>query len=211
MMHIDITIVDTANPPVESVEALLWEYMNWGNKQFYQRYGHSFDIAALIENDLQTLDIYSAEQGGRLLLAKIDDKVTGLVGLHKINDDIGEVKRLYVRPEGRGHGIARLMLENLQATAEDMGYSKLRLETTPFMHEAQALYRSLGFREIEPYPETTLPEEIWPVTIFMELDIVRYASPVFEADNYEPLADERLWDWMYAKEVPYDVSGFYRL
>lgn len=208
---IDILVVDTENPPLKVLETLFREYMTWGNTQFSQRYQYTFDIESLIEEDLRTLDSYSIEQGGRLLLAMIDDLPVGHVGLHEIARGIGEIKRLYVRPEGRGHGIARLMLENLKATAEDYGFTKLRLDTSPFMHEAQALYRSMGFREIMPYPETTMPPVLWPVTLFMELDLDPIASPAYEAVGYEAAEYQSLGHWMYSRGVPDYVRRFYHL
>ena len=68
-----------------------------------------------------------------------------------MDDETCELKRLYVRPEQRGSGLGRRLVEAIVDAARERGYRRMRLDTTPGMEAAQALYEELGFREIAPY------------------------------------------------------------
>jgi ribosomal protein S18 acetylase RimI-like enzyme len=224
MAHIEIKIVNTGRPPRRALRKLLREYLNWGNENINQRYGYNFNIELMIESDLQKLEIYSPERGGRLLLAKIDNKPVGMVGLHQLADQttsdastIAEIKRLYVRSEARGYGIGRMMLQQLLTTAINYGYTKMRLETMAFMPEAIGLYRSMGFHEIEAYTGTAMPPELHQNTIFMELDLPPKPTPsakiisLYNLPQGSSASGPISGEWMSDKELPHYISRFYRL
>jgi len=104
---------------------------------------------------------------GQLLLAFYDSTPAGCVALRKLEDGICEMKRLYVCPEFRGHGLGKGLVLALIAQARLSLYSKMRLDTiAASMTEAVGLYRSLGFRDISPYH----PDPI-PGAIHLELDL----------------------------------------
>jgi GNAT superfamily N-acetyltransferase len=149
------------------VRELFWEYLDWANARLNEEYDINFDIASMVERDMAKLDIFMPPYG-RLLLATEGPRVAGLACMRRIRDEIGEIKRMYVRPEFRRRGIGLALLEALIAEARQIGYPTVRLDSTRFMKAAHSLYRSLGFREIDPYPESEIPPEFQHQWVFME-------------------------------------------
>ena len=104
---------------------------------------------------------------GRLFLAMEEDTAVGCVALRRIADAICEMKRLYVRPEFRGTGLGRTLTQTIIQAAREIGYGRMRLDTLPGkMDRAIAMYRSLGFKEIEPYYDNPVEG-----ATFMELSL----------------------------------------
>lgn len=88
---------------------------------------------------------------GCLLLTTYKGKIAGCVALKKIDEQICEMKRMYVRPEYRRKGIGRAMAVRIIEFARSHGYEYMRLDTIDTMTAAISLYRSLGFDNIKPY------------------------------------------------------------
>jgi ribosomal protein S18 acetylase RimI-like enzyme len=80
------------------------------------------------------------------------------------------MKRLYVRPAGRGLGLGKALMEAVIGEARRIGYREMRLDTLPSMTTAQAMYREAGFRSINPYYETPVGG-----TVFLALDLTEAA------------------------------------
>jgi len=93
---------------------------------------------------------YVPPRGG-LWLATVDGELAACVALRPLGSHEGEMKRLYVRPEFRGHHLGRALAELVIDAARARGYSALKLDTLPSMKEAQALYERLGFVDVAPY------------------------------------------------------------
>lgn len=87
------------------------------------------------------------------LVARMADRPVACAALRSLEAGVGEVKRMYVVPELRGRGVARLLLGQVETVARGRGHQALRLETGRLSPAALALYRSSGYREIEPYGE----------------------------------------------------------
>src|SRR5579863_1023246 len=103
------------------------------------------------EAELEGLPGKYASPEGCLLLGFAGDVAAGCVAMRRLGDSTCEMKRMYVRPAYRGRGWGRALGERVIADARALGYRAMRLDTLAPMESAIALYRSLGFREIEPY------------------------------------------------------------
>jgi putative acetyltransferase len=124
-------------------------------RELFQEYAQSLGVNLCFQNfeqELARLPGHYAPPDGRLLLAEYDGQMAGCVALHKWEDGICEMKRLYLRPSFRGKGLGRVIAEKIIAEARSIGYQRMRLDTIgPLMKDAVEMYRKLGFREIAPY------------------------------------------------------------
>jgi GNAT superfamily N-acetyltransferase len=94
---------------------------------------------------------------GALLGARAGGALAGCVALRRIDDERGELKRLYVRPDERRTGLGLALAEAAIDEARRLGYRRILLDTTPGMEKAQALYERLGFVDTEPYTQNPVP------------------------------------------------------
>lgn len=154
------------------VRELFREYLVWGNTRLYEEFGVAFDTPELVESTMEHLDSFMPP-AGRLLLGVVDDQPMGIACLKPLSSSIGEVKRMYVRPQARNRGLGRALLERLLQEARQIGYERLRLDSTRFMTDAHRLYRAVGFREIPPYEGSEIPKEFQEYWVFMELELPR--------------------------------------
>ena len=117
----------------------------------------------IAELDALLLPLYSAEsrhgfsvekllrEGVTFFVSRHDGVAAGCGGVLLVDTEYAEIKRMYVRPQFRGLGLARLMLQRLSEHAVANGITCLRLETGIHQHEALALYEREGFRRIPPF------------------------------------------------------------
>jgi ribosomal protein S18 acetylase RimI-like enzyme len=145
----------TSLSDIESVRVLFREYADsLGVDLEYQGF----------DEELRDLPGEYTPPAGTLLLAKNDDEVIGCVGVRALDPATAEMKRLYVRPAGRGTGLGRTLAEAAIRFATVSGYERMRLDTLPQMDRAQQLYRELGFVPIDAYRFSPVPG-----TVFLEL------------------------------------------
>ncbi|MGA3190370.1 MAG: GNAT family N-acetyltransferase [Bryobacteraceae bacterium] len=149
-----MTIRLAAHADLDEIRAMLREYAAWLEVDLcFQNF----------EQELAELPGDYAPPRGRLLVAE----GAGCVALRSIDDEICEMKRLYVRPEQRGSGLGRRLVLAIMEEARSIGYRRIRLDTMPKMDGAQKLYASLGFRDIAAYRYN--PE---PGARFLELELL---------------------------------------
>jgi putative acetyltransferase len=134
-------------------------------RELFLEYAQSLGFSLCFQNfdeELAHLPGDYAPPQGRLLLADYEGQLAGCVALHKLDPDnpdpgICEMKRLYLRPHFRGKGVGRALADRIIAEARHIGYHRMRLDTVePVMKDAVAMYRKLGFREINPYCENPI-------------------------------------------------------
>lgn len=94
---------------------------------------------------------------GAILLGWHESEAVGCVAMRPVDAAICEMKRLYVRPAGRGLGLGRRLAEAIVAAAHDAGYAEMRLDVLPEFDRARRLYDSLGFRPAEPVAHNPVP------------------------------------------------------
>lgn len=155
---------------IASIRQLWTDYLTWGNEKMQSLHGvHPHNPNEAVELDIKMINKFLPPDG-RLMLAFIDNKACGIGGLKKINEETGEIKRMYVDPSFRKIGAGRAILQALLNASKEKGYKKVRLDSPKFMEAAHALYRSFGFRDIPVYAEVEIPEEFRKYLLFMELN-----------------------------------------
>lgn len=141
--------IQPAYQDLEAIRELFGEYTNMvvENDPDFAHYlelqNYQGELAHLGEK-------YGAPQG-RLYLVRAEGRPAGCVAMKGLDQHRCEMKRLYIRPAYRGLGLARRLVELLLEDAREEGYEAMVLDTFPFLREAIALYRSMGFYEIPAY------------------------------------------------------------
>jgi carbonic anhydrase len=153
----------------ESALTELFEtYHAWTVEQVCREFDTEYDVEEVIAEDLHYL---ADAPDPHLFLAVSDGEPAGCVFLRPMTETATEVKRLYVDPGHRGHGLGRALMEAAIDAATDAGFETLRLNAGPYVTAAQALYADLGFERTDPYPGVEIPEEYHDPWTFMELSL----------------------------------------
>ena len=159
------TVIVVADNP-EQIAAVRELFLEYASSLGFDLCFQSF------ENELAGLPGNYALPSGVLLLGLSNDQAAGCVALHRLEDGVCEMKRLYVRPQFRGTGIGSQLVRRVIESAVAMGYKRMRLDTVADqMQDALRMYRRLGFLEIEPYRENPIPG-----ALYMELDLKQFEA-----------------------------------
>lgn len=118
------------------------------------------------DDELNHLEEKYGTPCGRLYLACCDGETAGCIGLKKIDENNCEMKRLYVRPQFRGKGISKLLIQKIIDDAKEVGYSHMLLDTLPFLESAIHVYESFGFYRTDCYNNSPMA-----TSIYMKLDL----------------------------------------
>ena len=152
-MHLLELIHVESEPAIEQIRGLFLEY------------ARSLDFSLCFQSfdrELRELPGPYAPPDGRLILCQFAGRPAGCIALKKLEPDVCEMKRLYVRPEFRGHQLGLKLTTHLINEGRRAGYTRMRLDTIrETMQKAIELYQSVGFKEIPPYYDNPLPEALY--------------------------------------------------
>jgi ribosomal protein S18 acetylase RimI-like enzyme len=127
-----------------------------------------YEAVSVVARDTQEVfaQLYFADGAG-VWLARLEERVIGCIALRAMPQFTasGEVKRLYVKPEYRGRGIAVALHDALETYARDFGYQCLYLDTADNMTSAIRFYEQQGYKRCARYNEN--PQ----ATIFMQKEL----------------------------------------
>lgn len=143
----------------EVAKSLIIEYTKWLDEDFCT---HRFD-----EEMADIRSMYGPPEGTLLLAIDDGGEAVGCIGYRKLAEGVCEMKRLYVVPSARGQQVGRKLVLMLLDCARDAGYRQMQLDTLPKLATAIALYREIGFVEIEPYYYNPIPG-----VTYLSLDLV---------------------------------------
>lgn len=158
----DLSVVDTDRPtpaiitserPDTADAVLLITELEAYLEPLYPRESrHGLSVEQLLAEDVA------------FFMLRANGKPASCGGVKLFGTDYGEVKRMYVRPQFRGSGFGKMMLDHLAGYASGQGVSLLRLETGIHQREAIGLYERMGFRRIAPFGPYTDD----PLSLFYE-------------------------------------------
>lgn len=149
MTGISIAIADPAEPSIRTLIDELDAYM----------------IALYPPESNHLLDIETLRQPRmRFFAAYADDQVLGCGGCW-LHDGYAEIKRVYVSPKARGLGLAKKLMDRIEAEALACGMALARLETGIHQPEALGLYKRLGYAECASFGDYPADD---PNSVFME-------------------------------------------
>jgi GNAT superfamily N-acetyltransferase len=133
-------------------------------RELFREYWTSFGFSPCFqgfETEVAGLPGAYAPPGGALVLALIDGHAAGCAALRRFDAQRAEAKRLYVRPQFRGQGVGRALLDWVIAEARTMGYREMVGDSIPQMAVALAMYDRAGFERTGPYAEAPTPGAIY--------------------------------------------------
>ncbi|MFR7592210.1 MAG: GNAT family N-acetyltransferase [Longibaculum sp.] len=128
--------------------------------KYYQELDRNLDFQN-IDEELNHLQEKYQEPNGELLVALMNQKVVGCVAYHQFQDEICEMKRLYVLPEYRAYHIGQLLVEEIIKEAKLAGYKDMVLDTIEPLQSAIHLYKKMGFEEVDAYYNNPMKDVIY--------------------------------------------------
>jgi ribosomal protein S18 acetylase RimI-like enzyme len=110
------------------------------------------DLDEGLDHDIAHWEVeYDGTVGILLVVEGPAGEIVGTAGVRRLETGVGEIKRMWVRPDCQGHGLGRRLIDRCLEEARALGFRVVRLDTEWTMEAALHLYRSRGFTEIPDY------------------------------------------------------------
>ncbi len=150
-------------------EKLAWEFVDWLRGRYPEMQN---EIDGYLEGQkfAERMKDVRKDYGppkGEGLLALLDGAPVGLLLMRDLGSHACEMNRMFVRPEARGKGVARLLADQLIEIARMKGFEWMRLSALHRHDEALALYRSLGFRDDPNVKLDGNPEQAVKMSLYL--------------------------------------------
>jgi ribosomal protein S18 acetylase RimI-like enzyme len=133
-------------------------------KQLFIEYQQEINLDLSFQDFYDELASLPGKYGpplGSICVAYHDQVAIGCVALREFKDNVGEIKRLYVKPMYRNHHVALKLMHQIILLAKDLNYEMLLLDTLASMRPAITLYKKIGFYEIDAYYENPLKDVVY--------------------------------------------------
>jgi DNA-binding MarR family transcriptional regulator/GNAT superfamily N-acetyltransferase len=159
LLNLSFTRISVEDPDGPDAQWCLEQYF----AELSERFERGFDVGKSIPADSTDL----RPPRGTFLVARLDGRAVGCGAVKAIEPGVGSIKRMWISRKLRGAGVGRRLLLALEKEAARLGMGLLRLETNRSLHEAQALYRRNGYREVaafndDPYADHWFEKRIGP-------------------------------------------------
>ena len=101
-----------------------------------------------LDKELADLDTYY--KGGALLIGFENENPIATIAIKHVDNDTCEAKRLYIKPDYRGKGYARILMNEMLDRSRKLGFQEVKFTTKPeVMSIGSGLYKRLGFEEVD--------------------------------------------------------------
>jgi putative acetyltransferase len=133
-------------------------------RELFEEYWASFGFTSCFQNfsvEVAGLPGDYTPPGGQLALAMIEGRPAGCAAFRRFDAGRCEAKRLFVRPQFRGHGLGKSLLGWVIAEARSAGYREIVGDTMPVMSQALEMYDRAGFERTGPYSDHPTPGAIF--------------------------------------------------
>lgn len=138
---------------IEQIRDLITEYS--------ASLGRDLSFQNLEEELIDPAAKYTAPEGEIVVAVDKENNVVGMVAYHRHSEDRCEMKRLYIKPEGRGKGLSEVLAQIIIQKATEAGFKEMVLDTLTSMQPAIRVYTKFGFQECSPYYDNPMPDVVY--------------------------------------------------